>query len=161
MQINDDGDEEGEAETVAVEDDPEEVTTMSMEDRDSTGECPKCQEKSRTGTECGDTSCTDILMTKSSSRKKASSQMPELRECSGHTVRPPRHEDVQELERSEKTTRHETEQTRARTTRFKIGDEELETVKEFKYLGRITSDDDDDDSGSERNLKKKRARWAQ
>jgi hypothetical protein len=25
--------------------------------------------------------------------------------------------------------------TRARTTRFKIGDGELETVKEFKYLG--------------------------
>jgi hypothetical protein len=53
----------------------EEVTyTMSMEDRDSTGECPKCQRTSRTGTECGDTSCTDILMTKSSSRKKASSR---------------------------------------------------------------------------------------
>jgi hypothetical protein len=40
--------------------------------------------------------------------------------------------------------------TRARTTRFKIGDEELETVKEFKYLGRITSDDDDRPPGSEK-----------
>jgi ribosome-binding protein aMBF1 (putative translation factor) len=52
------------------------------------------------------------------------------------------------------------EQTRARTTRFKIGDEELETVKEFKYLGRITSDDDDDLPAVRDNLKKARARWA-
>jgi hypothetical protein len=44
-QINDDGDEEGEAEAVAEEDDPEEATYMMMEDRDSTAECPKCQEK--------------------------------------------------------------------------------------------------------------------
>jgi hypothetical protein len=28
--------------------------------------------------------------------------------------------------------------------RFKIGEEEIGTVREFKYLGRITSDDDDD-----------------
>jgi hypothetical protein len=52
------------------------------------------------------------------------------------------------------------EQTRARTTRFKIGDEELETVKEFKYLGRITSDDDDDDLPAVRDNLRTRARWA-
>jgi hypothetical protein len=50
------------------------------------------------------------------------------------------------------------EQTRARTTRFKIGDEELETVKEFKYLGRITSDDDDDLPAVRE--KKRKTRWA-
>ena len=54
------------------------------------------------------------------------------------------------------------EQTKARTKRFKIGEEEIETVREFKYLGRITSDDDDHDdlSAVRENLKKARQRWA-
>jgi uncharacterized C2H2 Zn-finger protein len=39
------------------------------------------------------------------------------------------------------------EQTKARTKRFQIGEEEIGAVQKFKYLGQITSggDDDDDD----------------
>jgi hypothetical protein len=36
------------------------------------------------------------------------------------------------------------EQYQARLVKFNIGQEVIETVRDFKYLGRITSDDDDD-----------------
>jgi hypothetical protein len=52
------------------------------------------------------------------------------------------------------------EQIQARTVRFKIGEEEIETVRDFKYLGRITSDDDDDLPAVRDNMKKARKRWA-
>jgi hypothetical protein len=48
----------------------------------------------------------------------------------------------------------------ARAVRFTIGDTEIETVREFKYLGRITSDDDDDLPAVRENMKKARKRWA-
>jgi hypothetical protein len=52
------------------------------------------------------------------------------------------------------------EQKKVRTKRFKIGEEEIETIREFKYLGRITSDNDDDLPAVRDNLKKARQRWA-
>jgi len=52
------------------------------------------------------------------------------------------------------------EQAAARAVRFTIGDIEIETVREFKYLGRITSDDDDDLPAVRENMKKARKRWA-
>jgi hypothetical protein len=53
-------------------------------------------------------------------------------------------------------------QNQARRVKFKIGEEEIETVRDFKYLGRITSDDDDDDDlpAVRENMKKARKRWA-
>jgi hypothetical protein len=54
-------------------------------------------------------------------------------------------------------------QNQARRVKFKIGEEEIETVRDFKYLGRITSDDDDDDDDDlpavRENMKKARKRW--
>jgi hypothetical protein len=37
--------------------------------------------------------------------------------------------------------------------------EPIETVKEFKYLGRILSDNDSDEPCVERNLKKAKGKW--
>jgi hypothetical protein len=160
-QIN--GDEEGEAEAVAVEaDDPEEVTyTMSMEDRDSTGECPKCQEniKDRYGMR-------RHFMHRHLNDKIIIEEEGELPRCPncgmfGNHGRAHQGTKTCKTGKIRKDLRDmKREQTRARTTRFKIGNEELETVKEFKYLGRITSDDDDDLPAVRDNLKKARARWA-
>jgi hypothetical protein len=88
---------EGEADEAVEEEEQEEVTyTMSMEDRDrdSTGECPKCSSESRTGTACGDISCTGTL-TKSSSKKEASSHDAELRNVRAPQSSSPTSEDVQ------------------------------------------------------------------
>jgi hypothetical protein len=52
------------------------------------------------------------------------------------------------------------EQAAARAVRFTIGDIEIKIVREFKYLGRITSDDDDDLPAVRENMKKARKRWA-
>jgi hypothetical protein len=95
--------------------------------------------QSRTGTACGDISC-DTLTTKSSSKKKASSHDARAAECSGATVKPP--EEVQGAIRKDHRDMRR-EQYQARRVKFKIR-RVIETVRDFKYLGRITSDDDDD-----------------
>jgi hypothetical protein len=51
-------------------------------------------------------------------------------------------------------------QNQARRVKFKIGEEEIETVRDFKYPERITSDDDDDLPAARENMKKARKRWA-
>jgi hypothetical protein len=51
------------------------------------------------------------------------------------------------------------EQYQARLVKFNIGQEVIETVQDFKYLGRITSDDDDD-LPAVRKHEEARKRWA-
>jgi hypothetical protein len=52
------------------------------------------------------------------------------------------------------------EQNQARMVKFRIGQEVIATVRDFKYLGRISSDDDDDLPAVRENMKKTRKRWA-
>jgi hypothetical protein len=66
---------------------------------------------------------------------------------------------VQGWKDPKRPTRHET-RTDPRTNNKVQDRRRAGTVKEFKYLGRITSDDDDDLPAVRDNLKKVRARWA-
>jgi hypothetical protein len=47
----------------------------------------------------------------------------------------------------------------AAETVFTANGEPIETVKDFKYLGRILSDNDSDEACVERNLKRAKGKW--
>ena len=45
--------------------------------------------------------------------------------------------------------------------KFTISGQPIETVSEFKYLGRVLSNDDDDWPAVKANIRKAKARWGQ
>jgi hypothetical protein len=156
---------EGEADEADIEEEEEEqeeVTyTMSMEHRDGTGACPKCSTliKERYGMR-------RHFMHRHLNDKIIIEEEGELprcpscgmfgringthqrsRTCKEGTIRKDQRDRIRE-------------QYRARRVKFKIGAETIETVRDFKYLGRITSDDDDDLPAVRENIKKARKRWS-
>jgi hypothetical protein len=133
---------------------------MSMEDRDITGERPKCfmRMKDRYGMR-------RHFMHRHLNDKiiiEEEGELPRCPSCGMFGQHSQAHQ--QAKTRKVGTTRKDQrdmrrEQHQARLVKFKIGEEEIETVRDFKYLGRITSDDDDLPAARE-NMKKARNRWA-
>jgi hypothetical protein len=84
--------------------------------------------------------------------------MPELRNVRAPQSSSPTSEvQVGTIRKDQRDMRRE--QYQARLVKFNIGQEVIETVRDFKYLGRITSDDDDD-LPAVRKHEKARKRWA-
>ena len=63
-------------------------------------------------------------------------------------------------ERAERR-RQEEANRETENVRFTVGGKEIETVKQFKYLGRVLSEDDDDWPAIQANIQKARKRWGQ
>jgi RNA polymerase-binding transcription factor DksA len=159
-----DGEEEKEAESAAEEeeeDDPEITYRMSMISRQDKGACPKCSIEitSRRGMR-------RHFMHRHLNDKIIIDEEGELPRCPrcglfGNHGRT-HHLSAGCIDGKIRKDRRDMKrvQRQAQKVRFTIGDEEIETVHHFKYLGRITSDDDDDLPAVRDNLKKARMRWA-
>jgi hypothetical protein len=154
---------EGEADEAVVEEEEQEEVpyTTSMEDRDSTGECPKCsiRIKDRYGMR-------RHFMHRHLNDKiiiEEEGELPRCPSCGMFGRYSQAHQrtktcKVGTIRKDERDRRRE--QNQARMVKFRIGQEVIATVRDFKYLGRISSDDDDDLPAVRENMKKTRKRWA-